>query len=89
VPGACAQVPDGFVLVWCVVGLRSWFFFELEKLMAILNLINGYKTYIAAIGLVGLAVYQFSLGQFENGYQSILAAMTAAGLRHAIAKVSN
>jgi hypothetical protein len=63
-------------------------FFELEELMAILNLVNGYKTYIAAIGLAGLAVYQFSQGQFDSGYQSILGALTAAGLRHAIAKAS-
>ncbi len=55
----------------------------------LLNLVNGYKTYIAAIGLVGLAVYQFSLGQLEGGFQSILGALTAVGLRHAIAKVPN
>jgi hypothetical protein len=55
--------------------------------MAILNVLNGYKTYVAAAGLVGLAVYQFSQGQVETGVQSVLAALTAAGLRHAVAKL--
>ena len=40
----------------------------------------------AAAGLVGLGVYQISQGQFETGVQSFLGALTAAGLRHAIAK---
>jgi hypothetical protein len=55
--------------------------------MAILNVLSGYKTYVAAAGLVGLAVYQFSQGQVETGVQSVLAALTAAGLRHAVAKL--
>jgi hypothetical protein len=54
--------------------------------MAVVNLIDGYKTYIAAIGLVGLAVYQFSQNQFDAGVQSLLAALAAAGLRHAVGK---
>jgi hypothetical protein len=54
--------------------------------MAVLNLLSGYKTYLAAAGLVGLGVYQISQGQFETGAQSLLGALTAAGLRHAIAK---
>ena len=55
--------------------------------MAILNVLSGYKTYVAAAGLVGLAVYQFSQGQVETGVQSVLAALTAVGLRHAVAKL--
>ncbi len=47
-------------------------------------MLNGYKTYIAVAGLVGLAVYQFSIGQIEAGFQSLLAAAAAAGLRNAI-----
>jgi hypothetical protein len=54
--------------------------------MAFLSVISGYKTYIAAAGLAGLAVYQFSQGQLEPAVQSFLAALTAAGLRHAVAK---
>jgi hypothetical protein len=55
--------------------------------MAILNLLSGYKTYLAAAGLVGLAVYQLSQGQFEPAIQSVLGAVTAVGLRHAVAKI--
>jgi hypothetical protein len=55
--------------------------------MAILNLINGYKTYLAAAGLFGMALYQFSQGQFDQASQSFLAALAAAGLRHAVSKI--
>jgi hypothetical protein len=55
--------------------------------MSLLDLLSGYKTYVAAIGLVGLAVYQFSQGQIDTGVQSLLAALAAAGLRHAVTKV--
>lgn len=54
--------------------------------MALLDLVSGYKTYLAAAGLAGLATYQLSQGQLEPALQSFLAALTAAGLRHAIAK---
>jgi hypothetical protein len=55
--------------------------------MTFLDQLSGYKTYIAAIGLAGLAVYQFSQGQVDTGVQSVLAALAAAGLRHAVAKM--
>jgi hypothetical protein len=54
--------------------------------MKILNVLNGYKTYLAAIGLVGLAVYQASTSQYEQAVQSFLAALATVGLRHAVAK---
>jgi hypothetical protein len=54
--------------------------------MGILALFSGYKTYLAATGLLGLSVYQVSQGQYEMSYQSFMAALTAFGLRHAIAK---
>jgi hypothetical protein len=53
----------------------------------ILNVLSGYKTYIAAAGLFGLSLYQLSQGQYDQAGQSILAALAAAGLRSAIAKV--
>ena len=46
--------------------------------------LTGLKTYIAAAGLLGLAIYQFSTEQYQAGFQSLLAAATAAGLRNAI-----
>jgi hypothetical protein len=55
--------------------------------MAILAFLSGYKTYLSAIGLVGLAVYQFSQGDLTTAIQSSLAAVAASGLRHAIAKL--
>lgn len=50
-----------------------------------MNIINGYKTYIAAAGLLGLALYQFSAGDIPSAIQSIMAALAAFGLRQAIA----
>lgn len=49
-----------------------------------MNLLTGYKTYLAAAGLLGLAVYQFSQGQVELAMQSLLGAMAAFGLRQAM-----
>jgi len=46
--------------------------------------LTGLKTYVAAAGLLGLAIYQFSLGNYEAAIQSLLAAAAAAGLRNAI-----
>jgi hypothetical protein len=46
--------------------------------------LSGWKTYLAAAGLVGLAIYQVSQGQIEPAVQSILAALAAVGLRSAI-----
>ena len=57
--------------------------------MAIMNSITGYKTYIAALGLVGLAVYQGSQGQFDQAAQSIFGALAAVGLHSAIVKSAN
>lgn len=48
--------------------------------------LDGWKTYLAAAGLVGLALYQLSQGQVEAALQSLLAALAAAGLRHAVTK---
>ena len=54
--------------------------------MAIVKLVDGYKTYIAAFGLFGLALYQVSTGQYDQATQSFLAGLAAAGLRSAITK---
>ena len=44
------------------------------------------KTIWAAIGLLGLAVYQESTGNLEAAVQTFLAALAAVGLRHGIMK---
>jgi hypothetical protein len=54
----------------------------------LLNSLDGLKTYIAAAGLAGLALYQASIGQYDQASQSILAALAAAGIRHAVAKAA-
>jgi hypothetical protein len=56
--------------------------------MGILKLVDGYKTYLAAAGLVGLAIFQVSTAQYAAAVQSLLAALTAAGLRNAITKAA-
>jgi hypothetical protein len=50
--------------------------------------LDGKKTYLAAAGLFGLALYQFSVGQVDPAVQSFLAALAALGLRHAVAKAA-
>lgn len=57
-------------------------------LEADMNLLNGYKTYIAAAGLMGLALYQFSQGQVEQAVQSFLGALAAFGIRNALRNVA-
>lgn len=56
------------------------------NLQRVLILLSGSKTYIAAAGLAGLAVYQLSQGQLTEGAQTIGQALAAAGIRHAITK---
>jgi hypothetical protein len=46
------------------------------------NLAANQKAYIAALGLVGLAMYQFSQGDRCHAWQSLLAGLAAAGIRH-------
>lgn len=53
--------------------------------MTLLNMLAGYKTYLSAIGLVGLGIYQLSTGDIPTGIQSILGAAAAASLKNAIA----
>lgn len=50
------------------------------------GMLSGYKTYIAALGLLGLAVYQATTGDFKTAIETLFAAMTAAGIRHAISQ---
>lgn len=50
----------------------------------VLKWLDGWKTYTAAAGLVGLAVWQFSQGQYEQAAQSFLAGLAAFGVRHAM-----
>lgn len=49
-----------------------------------MNILSGYKTYLAAAGLFGLALYQFSVGNLESAIQSFLGGLAALGLRNAI-----
>ena len=53
-----------------------------------LQALDGDKTYLAAAGLFGLALYQEPIGQYDQAARSVLAAFAAAGLRGAIAKSS-
>ena len=49
-----------------------------------MDILPGWKTYLAAAGLFGLAVYQFSQGDLGAAWQSLMAALAAFGLRTAI-----
>ena len=50
------------------------------------NLANGNKTYLAAFGLMGLAVYQLSTGDYTAALQSFMAGLAAMGLRNGLEK---
>jgi hypothetical protein len=53
-------------------------------ILTFLDSLKGYKTYVAAVGLIGLSVYQFSNNDFPNAYQSLMAGLAAFGIRSAI-----
>ena len=52
----------------------------------ILSKIAGKKTYLAAVGLAVLGVAELCAGDVPLGLQTVLASLTAAGLRDAIAR---
>lgn len=51
-----------------------------------LNWLEGYRTYIGAAGLLGLALYQFSVGEYAAAAESFGLALVAFGLRKAVDK---
>jgi len=53
--------------------------------VTVLGKLEGYKTYLGAFGLFALAIFQFATGQALMGFHSLFLAITAAGLRGAIA----
>lgn len=61
------------------------------KLLQILALIkkaqsfaSGFKTVVAAVGMVALGVYLVTQGQYENGVSQIMLGLAAFGLRAAV-----
>mgnify|MGYP007037435432 CR=1 FL=1 len=50
--------------------------------------LQGCKTYLAVAGLIGLAIYQASTGEYQAAIQTAMAAAAAAGLRNAITTAS-
>ncbi len=45
---------------------------------------QGWKTVLAALGLLGLALYLFSVGNLEGAWQALMNGLAALGLRAAI-----
>ena len=58
----------------------------MTNLVGLIAFFDGYKTYIAAAGLFGLALHQFSVGEYTEMVKSLSGGLGACGLRHAIAK---
>ena len=58
----------------------------LSLMNTLIELLNGKKAYIGAIGLMALGVYELTQGQLEKGLQDIMAGFGLLGLRHAVAK---
>jgi hypothetical protein len=49
-------------------------------------MLNGWKTYLAAAGLFGLAVYNFSQGDYPTAWTNLMAAIATFGVRNAMAR---
>lgn len=45
-------------------------------------LLTQYKTYVAGAGLMGLALYQLTQGEYQAATAALLAGLGAVGLRH-------
>jgi hypothetical protein len=58
----------------------------IDGLLSAIPGLDGIKTYLAAAGLAGLALYQASTGDYVGAYTSLMGALAAVGIRHAIAK---
>ena len=57
--------------------------------MAFLTFLNGYKSYFAVAGFIGLAIYQVSTGQYLQAIQSIMAAIAVAGMHADITQTNS
>ncbi len=51
-----------------------------------LTVLSGFRTYLAAAGLLGYSLYQLSNADYPGAWTSLMAALAAFGLRQAIAK---
>lgn len=51
-----------------------------------LSFLDGFKTYLAAAGMFGLALYQFSSGEYDTAWTSLMAALAAVGIKHAVTR---
>ena len=48
--------------------------------------LDGYKTYLAAIGFASLGLYRVYDGRWEGAVEMFLVALATASLRHAITR---
>ena len=59
-----------------------------KRKVNLMDALKGYKTNLAAIGLLALAFYQFSQGSVDSAFESLMGALAAFGLRQAISNGS-
>lgn len=52
------------------------------------NLLNGRKTYLAGLGLVGLGVFQIAVAHDLTGLQNVLTGLGTIFMRNAVSKMS-
>lgn len=50
----------------------------------LLDLLPGYKTYLAGVGLIGLGLYQLSQGDIPSAIQSMTAGLGLLFVRRAV-----
>ncbi len=57
--------------------------------MNVLTIAAGWRTYLAAAGLLGYALYQVSNADYPGAWTSLMAALAAFGLRQAVSGVQS
>ncbi len=56
--------------------------------MHILDLIPRFSTFLGAAGLIGLGLYQLSIGDLTSAFQSFMAGLAAFGVGHQMAETN-
>ena len=51
-----------------------------------MNILQGWRTYLSAAGLFGLAIYNLSQSDYVTSWTNLMAALATFGVRNAMAR---
>ena len=57
--------------------------------MNIANMLTGYKTYITAAGILGYAIWQLTIGNYEEAVKAFCSVAALVGLRISISGIGS